>query len=604
ADDPNYNEHAFLSTYFGYTLVQSADLTVRNGQVCLKTLQGLGKINVIIRWLPDRIIDSLEQTEYSVHGIPGLLQAVRAGSVKVINPFGSGVLTSTAIKCHLAKLSTHLLNEPLILSEPEYYDPLQAKTLDWTQLEFASYRDKQFVLDGAIDAQKITQLISAQPDDYYFRDKAKFSTAPFWVDGRLVDKPVLFRCYALTTEHGVEVLPSALCFSGEDGESGWVKDTWISTDDSNASKMLVVPGTIRKRMDLTLLEGEISSRTAEHLFWLGRYLERCENTVRILRIFIDRYTELSIYPDLTRQNIVTRLLAAIKAQLIVYPYTELETKPESFDPALCKQMAFQLLATKQCPASIINTLGYLANSAVQIRELLSYDSWRIIDEINEQIQVLKNTTIEVSTRSIQSSLDKIIGLMMAFNGSITDCMPNSNGWFLLEIGRRVERSIQITSLSAALLTKELEAAEELGLLEAVLSSQASLVTHKRRYRMYQSLGTGIELLLLDAEYPRSLLFQLEQINQLCQHLPARRRPGLIAAHEKAILLSKTSCYLTERDYLQLSEGGQRKQLMEFSHNIRINLDTFCDVLLLQYFTHTKRAKKLNWTNIGKPDREI
>ncbi|MGB5447141.1 MAG: circularly permuted type 2 ATP-grasp protein, partial [Psychromonas sp.] len=115
ADDPNYNEHAFLSTYFGYTLVQSADLTVRNGQVCLKTLQGLGKINVIIRWLPDRIIDSLEQTEYSVHGIPGLLQAVRAGSVKVINPFGSGVLTSTAIKCHLAKLSTHLLNEPLIL---------------------------------------------------------------------------------------------------------------------------------------------------------------------------------------------------------------------------------------------------------------------------------------------------------------------------------------------------------------------------------------------------------------------------------------------------------------------------------------------------------
>ena len=183
ADDPNYNEHAFLSSYFGYTLVQSADLTVRNGQVCLKSLQGLKKINVIIRWLPDRLIDSLEQTEYSLHGIPGLLQAVRSGSVKVINPFGSGILSSAAIKCHLQELSTHLLKEPLILSEPNYYPSQQAKTLDWKELQLASYKDKQFKLDGESDAEKIAQLISEQPDDYYFRDKPKFSTAPFWIRG-------------------------------------------------------------------------------------------------------------------------------------------------------------------------------------------------------------------------------------------------------------------------------------------------------------------------------------------------------------------------------------------------------------------------------------
>ena len=176
-------------------------------------------------------------------------------------------------------------------------------------------------------------------------------------------------------------------------------------------------------------------------------------------------------------------------------------------------------------------------------------------------------------------------------------MPNSNGWVLLEMGRRVERSLQITSLSAALLTKELDEPEELGLLEAVLSCQVSLVTHKRRYRMYQTIGTGLELLLLDAEYPRSLLFQLEEINKLCKHLPTKRRQGVIAAHEKAILLSKTSCYVTEKDYLQKSENGQRNQLIEFNHNTRMNLDTFCDVLLLQYFSHTQTANKLNWTNI-------
>ncbi len=264
---------------------------------------------------------------------------------------------------------------------------------------------------------------------------------------------------------------------------------------------------------------------------------------------------------------------------------------------MSKQTAFALLADELRAGSIINTLNYLANASVQIQELLSHDSRRIIDEINEQVKVLKHININISSRAMQSILDKVIGLIMAFNGSLVDCMPNSNGWFLLEMGRRIERSLQITSLTGALLTQELEQAEELGLLEAVLSSQVSLVTHKRRYRMYQSIGTGLELLLLDAEYPRSLLFQLEQINQLCKHLPTKRRQGVIAAHEKAILLSKTSCYVTEKDYLQRTDAGVRKQLIEFNHNIRLNLNTFCDVLLLQYFSHTQTANKLNWTNI-------
>ncbi|WP_229785820.1 circularly permuted type 2 ATP-grasp protein [Shewanella litoralis] len=600
-DDPNYNEHAFLSTYFGYTLVQSADLTVRHGEVCLKSLPGLGKINVILRWIPDRSIDSLEQTEYSLHGIPGLLQAVREGTVKVLNPFGSGVLSSPAIQCRLDELSLHLLNEPLLIGEPSHYDLEQAKTLDWSLLELVSYSDKQFKLDGKSEADKIRAVISKHPGDYFFQEKPIFSSAPFWSDGKLVSKPVVFRCYALTTENGVEVLPSALCFSNENDKdpsvSGWLKDTWINTADNLVADVQNMPVPIRKRMDVTLLEGVVSSRTAEHLFWLGRYLERSENTVRILRIFIDRYTELAIYPSTMRRNIVMRLLSAIKSQHIVYPYIEPIDVLDECDTEQAKQMAFQLLADEQCAGSIINTLTYLFNATLQIQELLSNDSRRIIEDINEQIQRLKRVAVNISARGIQSSLDQIIGSIMAFNGSITDCMPNSNGWFMLEIGRRVERSIQITSLSASLLSEEAVETEELGVLEAVLSCQVSLVTHKRRYRMYQSIGTGIELMMLDAEYPRSLLFQLEQIDLLCQNLPIKRRPGVISAHEKAILLSKTTCYLTEKDYLQHSVDGQRKQLLEFSHNIRTNLNTFCDVLLVQYFSHTQTASKLNWSNI-------
>jgi uncharacterized circularly permuted ATP-grasp superfamily protein/uncharacterized alpha-E superfamily protein len=600
-DDPNYNEHTFLSTYFGYTLVQSADLTVRNGEVCLKSLQGLGKINVILRWLPDHSIDSLEQTEYSLHGIPGLLQAVREGSVKVLNPFGSGILSSVAIQRNLDDLSQQLLEQPLLLGQSGYYSVEDAKALDWSLLELTSYKDSSLKLDGLRDAPKIKLLITKEPNDYYFYDKPIFSSAPFWLGSELVPKPVIFRCYALTTEHGIEVLPSALCFSkdvlGYQNVSGLIKDTWINTRGMNSTADPIVATPVKKRMDVTLFEGVISSRTAEQLFWLGRYLERCENTIRTLRIFIDRYTELSIYPDPMRQSIVTRIFSALQQQQIVYPYVEKKLDVQKFDLNGCKKMTFQLLADEMCAGSIINTLKYLSNTAVQIQELLSYDSRRIIDEINEHIKTLKNLTAYQSTRALQTNLDNIIGSIMAFNGSIADCMPNSNGWFLLEMGHRVERSLQITSLASALLTEHLEESAELGLLEAVLTCQVSLVTHKRRYRMYQSLATGLELLLLDAEYPRSLLYQLEQISLLCQHLPMKRRPGVIAAHEKAILLCKTSCYISEKDFLQESSDGQRKHLAEFTHNIRNNLDTFCDVLLLQYFSHTQTANKLNWNNI-------
>lgn len=332
-DDPNYNEHAFLSTYFGYTLVQSADLTVRDGELCLKSLQGLGKINVILRWLPDSAIDSLEQTEYSLHGIPGLLQAVREGSVKVLNPFGSGVLSAPVIKHQLEKLSQLLLNEPLLIGEPNHYSVEQAKTVDWSELQLKDYKNTELKLDGTKDAEKIRILIDNQPNQYYFQDKPQLSTAPFWIEDKLVAKPVVFRCYVLTTEHGIEVLPSALCFtnkaSNDSGVPDWIKDTWINTEKSIVPDMHLATAPIRHRMDVSLLDGVISSRTAEHLFWLGRYLERSENTVRLLRIFIEKYTESAIYSDHIRTSIVERFTNAIRMQHIVYPYSEKKRKTRS-----------------------------------------------------------------------------------------------------------------------------------------------------------------------------------------------------------------------------------------------------------------------------------
>lgn len=597
-DDPNYVEHTFLATYLGYTLVQSADLTVRKGKVWLKSLAGLRKVDIIIRWLPDNTIDSLEQAEYSIDGIPSIFQAIREGTVKVFNPLGSGLLESAIIKTQLPALSQQLLGAPLILNEPIIYPSSKIAELDLTKYELRKYNDENFIINFTkqSDQQLATNEITKAPELFYFKEKPNFSTAPFWSGEELIATPVIFRCYALSNNDEITVLPSALCIaqSKESTETNWVKDTWVNSL-TNQEKVSL-PSLSRNMMDLALLEGVISSRTAENLFWLGRYLERSENVVRLLRIYIDKYTELAVYPDVNNRKIVKLLMTAIQSEAIIYPFNSPDQETDKNVAVNNKKNAFDMFCNGNKLGSVLANLQAIVNTSLQVKDLLSVDTWRIVDDIEDQIIIIKQATIELSARDMQATLDKVIAYIMAFNGSIADSMSNSNGWFMLEMGRRIERSIQLTSTVQSLLTEELEEVEQLGLLEVVLLSQVSLFTHKRRYRMYQSVSTGLELLLLDAEYPRSLLFQLEQLHKLSKKLPKKNKQSQLANYEKALLQSKTSCYLNERENLMITNDGVRENLTEFLQQIRFNLDNFSEILLLQFFTHTQTPKKLSWSD--------
>ncbi|HJZ53503.1 MAG TPA: circularly permuted type 2 ATP-grasp protein, partial [Gemmataceae bacterium] len=92
-----YFEHAYLARYLGYTLVEGGDLTVRDNRVFLKVLGGLQPVDVILRRLDDSYCDPLELRGDSFLGIPGLVQAVRAGNVAVANPLGSGLVEAPAL---------------------------------------------------------------------------------------------------------------------------------------------------------------------------------------------------------------------------------------------------------------------------------------------------------------------------------------------------------------------------------------------------------------------------------------------------------------------------------------------------------------------------
>lgn len=598
-----YAEHAYLATYLGYTLVQSGDLTVRRGKVWLKTLGGLRKVDVIIRWVPDTALDSLEQTAYSPSGIPGLLQAVRNGAVKLFNPFGYGVLESPVVNARLDAISQHLTGQPLALAGNYCQPAVAGIPADLARYDLCFYLGNDQPLDGASAVDKINQAVADHPERCYFRAKPQISEEPFWHNGALTSRPVFLRCFILVDGEDIHLMPSALCFDYAAGaerraQQQPIKDTWVQSskpivEDFSSSKRLARPD------DLALVEGEIPSRTAENLYWLGCNLERMENSARLLRLFIDRQTEVALLSDEQIQPTLDYLYHAIAGGQTVFPFSQEGVAPARTTLEECKKLAFQLLASRDIPGSLTTSIGHMLRSAVSVRELLSYDSWLIVERFEEELERIQRTSARSSNTTFHKILDNLVGQVMAFNGSVLDSLSNSNGWFLLDIGRRVERARQLVAMISTLLVDQLEDSEQQIMLDTVLLAQVSQITHRRRFRMYQSVETGLELLLLDAAYPRSLVYQIGRIDKLSKLLPGKRNEGNLTPSEKALLRLYATSHLIEPQKFGELIDGKRSHLREMLAGIREDLDNFEEVMQVQYFTHTTTPHRVEWDSSRK-----
>ncbi len=119
-DNETYFEHVYLSSYLGYTLVQGSDLLVRDGFVWLKSIDGLERVDVIIRRVDDEWCDPLELRQNSLLGVPGLLQVMRMGNVAVVNPPGASVVENYGMMAFMQNACKFLLDEPLQMKFGSY----------------------------------------------------------------------------------------------------------------------------------------------------------------------------------------------------------------------------------------------------------------------------------------------------------------------------------------------------------------------------------------------------------------------------------------------------------------------------------------------------
>src|SRR5580692_9218176 len=297
-----YFEHSYIARYLGFTLVQGADLTVRKRRVYLKTVDGLEKVDVILRRVDDSFCDPLELRGDSLLGVPGLVDAIVAGNVKVANALGSGLIETAAIMPFLPGLCTQLLGEKLRLPSVATWWCGQTYALDWVLDHLDSVVLKPAFPSSGMEPVfgaelphaekgKFAERLRARPHEYVAQEQVALSTAPVWDKGNLNSRSVVLRTYVLNTGSGWIAIPGGLVRVAEAEGSvvsmqrgGHSKDAWVLSDTPVDTFSLLRPR--HEPVEIRRIPRIVPSSVADNTYWLGRYVERAENIARILHSMV------------------------------------------------------------------------------------------------------------------------------------------------------------------------------------------------------------------------------------------------------------------------------------------------------------------------------
>jgi uncharacterized alpha-E superfamily protein len=306
--------------------------------------------------------------------------------------------------------------------------------------------------------------------------------------------------------------------------------------------------------------GDLPSRAADHLFWLGRYVERSESTARMLRFLMTRVRRAA-GAELTS---LFRLHGCFDSPHSLLPEDRPPTARDLEDELV------SLMSDAERPDSLASSLAEVKRVGGNVRERLSADMSRLVVALSES-----NRTEEYMLFVEYSAiLNGCLELLSAFSGMERENITRGTGWLFLGLGRRLERAMysarQLRELTAGL------DEESRPFLEYLLEVDDSSMTYRSRYFTTLQPGPVLDLLLADETNPRSLNFQMAHLADLYRKLPRHAPDGL-----EAILHSLKA--LRELDLEQL-EFSQLDHTLEFVQNL---LPAWADNLALLYFNHAR-----------------
>ncbi|QDU19971.1 circularly permuted type 2 ATP-grasp protein [Urbifossiella limnaea] len=593
-----YFEHAYLARYLGYTLVEGGDLTVRDNRVFLKVLGGLQQVDVIFRRLDDDFCDPLEQRPDSFLGVPGLTHAVRSGNVAIANALGTGVLETPALLAYLPRLCRELLGEELRLeSVPTWWcgDPEALRYvldhLDAVVVKpaFAANRlEPVFPSDlAAADRAAFVTRLKAQPRDFVAQGRLDLSTAPVLAGGALAPRKMVLRAYlAADTESrsGFTVMPGGLTRVSAAPDTivvsmqrgGGSKDTWVLAAGAAIDFSMLNSGA---RVELTRAGGDLPSRAADNLFWLGRYAERAEGTTRLLRGIAVRLAERS---GLAETPEVPALFHALSLRADL-PAAVARESPEAH--------VLRVVFDATHAGSLVSTVRAVCRLAGVVRDRISIDMWRALNGLADfPADPAYYGEDGPTPADVLDLLNRTVLTLAAFGGLAVESMTRGEGWRFLDLGRRLERSLHMISLLNGTMTHP--SVQDGPVLDAVLEVADSGMTYRRRYLGSLRAEAVLDLLVFDESNPRSLGSQLVALEDDVNHLPRPTRGAGRSPEQRFALAALSSVRMAEPEKLAAVVEGTRPELKTVLDIVGNWLPILSDAITLQFLTHLQPSRHL------------
>ena len=602
-----YYEQTYLARHLGFPLVEGGDLTVRNGIVWLKTLSGPQRVHVILRRVDDEFCDPLELRSDSALGVAGLTDAARRGNVIVANGLGSNLLETGALLGYLPALCRNLLGESLRMPSVATWwcgEPAALKAVieDIDRLIIKSafpQSGQEPIFGGDLDATArkiLIQQIRAQPHHFFAQETVRFSHAPIWRDALqkqqqthqhtqqqthhetpqptaqqagLDAATVGLRVFACATPKGYVVMPGAMTrvAAGPDTRvitmqrGGASKDTWVQSTGRAQPQNLEFPHT--SVHELVRGDTHLSSRMADNMFWLGRTTERCDNRARLLRTALDFLLNTSAEFRGSEWSTVQGL-----CQWFGLLSETDDVTGELSDAEIELELRMTVVATEG--NGLAANLQQLYRIASNLRERLSLDNWRMLNQILQQ----NNDDLLPSLADAVALLDRTAGMLMTLSGFALDGMTRDNGWRFMLIGRRLER----LQFLCTVLQHGMGMPVHSG-LEWILQLADSIVTYRSRYMAQPEWHPLLDLLVMDDSNPRSVRFQLIGLVKYLDRLALVHGP--CGGERMHVLLDELQALNVERD-LHCGSIALTALLSKLS-NATVVLS---DQLGLQFFSQT------------------
>jgi uncharacterized circularly permuted ATP-grasp superfamily protein/uncharacterized alpha-E superfamily protein len=584
-----YFEHAYLARYLGFLLVEGEDLTVRDDGVFVRTVSGLRRADVLVRRLDADFADPLELNARSRLGVPGLVQAVRDGTVVIANALGAGVVEARALLSFLPALAPAVLGRELALpniatwwlgqqaARDAVVDRLDEMVLASAFLgELPGHHERPEVLGASLEPEerkRILEQIAHRGIDFVAKEAVHLSTTPVWRDGRLEPRPFTLRLFLARASDGWRVMPGGFVRVANDLDAravslqrgGHTGDAWVLSDKPVAATTLL---PAPDRIAITRATDGLPSRAAANLFWLGRYVERAEATLRLVRALVNRAGDSDEAAMLAVESICD-LLGAWDAVPTDLPNTK---------PVLAASAALQ---RHDLTGALPFIVGAAQSAASVIRDRFSPDAWRALTDLSELINEPLDPTPTES--AIFERSNAALRIIASFSGLAQENMSQLAGWRFLELGRRIERAIATSRF-----VRQFAFAPELaGGLDLLLELADSQITYRRRYVMVAAPAPVVDLVVLDPNNPRSVAYQLGRIETQLAVLPKRNAEGRLSPPEQ--IATALATQIRTADAAALNAGT--------FEGVEDTLMRLADVIASTYFTTHERADA-RWEALG------